>query len=351
MIIRVGIFPTNYLGHMIYEYETYVEPKKKPGQRLTIDIFCTQPNISNTFLQDRLEGEIRIWPRFIVLPVYFTNRLLGSKLFIRRMATNFELDGAASVFMSPSKFKFTDSEVKHGEILIEALGWERGQSIITLLLRSQKYRSQHLSPKSTSATDFRDVSEVTYFPLIAKLADSSFTKILGLNSEIFSPLKLSKYDVEFLNYFLVHRSQLCITSDSGSSLIPFLLRTTTVQTNITATALLKGVPGNLVLPITYVDLMNDHKISLSELIENKVYQITQSEEFRIRNIGMKQAENSELLSISQEIIEVSKGTWEPSELNDEIYNRVSSRFGPEFPNLYQSRFFNNWVEKNLWFFK
>ena len=351
IIVRVGIFPTNYLGHMIYEYETYTKPKKLSRQRIIVDIFCTQPNIANSFLQQRLNREIRIWPRFIVIPVYLVNRCFNSKLFVNRMATTFELDGASSVFISPPKFKFTEIEVERGKRLLEALGWVDNQYIITLLLRSKKYRSQHLSPNSTSTTDFRDVSKSSYLSLVSKLEDSSFTKILGLDPGVFAPLILPQYDIEFLNFFLVYKSQLCITTDSGSSLIPFLLRTPTVQTSITATALLKGVPGNFVLPLTYIDLAKDRRIPLSELIEKSYYQITQNEELRVHNIGIKPVESSELLGITQEIIDVSRGTWTPSKLNNEIHKKISFLFGQNFPNLYQCRFFNHWVEKNLWFFE
>lgn len=267
------------------------------------------------------------------------------------MGMNFELEGAANFFKLPTIFNFTDLELERGEELLHNLGYEINREIITLFLRSQRYRSQHLGLKSAVSTEFRDVLQENYQPLITHLSQFSFTRVLGLDSELFAPLKLSRYEIEFLNFYLVYRSRLCITTDSGSSLIPFLLRIPTIQTNISLTALLQGVPGDFVLPLTYVSLSTHIKISLSELIEKQDFQLTQKNEFESRNIGIIQATEAELSSLSHEISEILQGSWKPSELNESVYTRISLKHGAEFPNLKHARFLNSWVKNNLWFFE
>lgn len=351
IIVRVGIFPTNYLGHMIYEYEKYMRVENRSKGKFKFDIFCTQPNIANQFLNSKIQQKLIFWPRALVVPVFFINRIFKSKKYIMRMGKNYELEGAADFFILPTIFDFTHEELKCGEDLLHNLGHWKDREIITLFLRSQRYRSQHLASMSTVSTEFRDVLQENYQPLIAHLSQSSFTRVLGLDTELFAPLKLSQYEIEFLNFYLVYRSRLCITTDSGSSLIPFLLRTPTIQTNISLTALLQGVPGNFVLPLTYINLSNHMKIPLSELIKKKDFQLTQKSEFDSRNIGIIQATEAELSNLSQEISEILQGSWKPSQLNQGVYNVISLKHGLDFPNLKHVRFFNSWVQNNLSFFE
>lgn len=351
IVVRVGIFPTNYLGHMIYEYEKYMRVEEKSQGKFKFDIFCTQPNIANHFLNSKIRQKLIFWPRALVVPVFFINRIFKSKYFIMRMGHNFELDGAADFFMMSSIFQFTDVESKYGEELLHNLGHRKDREIITLFLRTQGYRSQYLASKSAISTDFRDVFRENYQPLITQLNQFSFTRVLGLEPEIFSPLTLSQYETELANFYLVYRSRLCITTDSGSSLIPFLLRTPTLQTNITLTALLLGIPGDFVMPLTYIDLLTHSKIPLSELIEKGYFQLTQKNEFESKNIGTIQATEAELSALSHEISEILQGSWKPSELNDSIHNLIYLKYGTDFPNLKYSRFLNSWVQNNLWFFE
>ena len=351
ILLRVGIFPTNYLGHMIYEYEKYLRVENRSIGKFSIDIFCTQPNIANQFLNSKIRKKLIFWPRALVVPVFYINRVFRSKYFIMRMGRNFELAGAADFFTLPAIFHFTDEELKSGEDLLHDIGHRKNMEIITLFLRSQRYRSQHLASKFAVSTDFRDVLPKNYQPLITQLNQFSFTRVLGLEPEIFSPLTLSQYETELANFYLVYRSRLCITTDSGSSLIPFLLRTPTLQTNITLTALLLGIPGDFVMPLTYIDLLTHSKIPLSELIEKGYFQLTQKNEFESKNIGTIQATEAELSALSHEISEILQGSWKPSELNDSIHNLIYLKYGTDFPNLKYSRFLNSWVQNNLWFFE
>jgi len=336
---------------MIYEYEKYVRVEEKSEKKFKFDIFCTQPNIANHFLISKIRKQLIFWPRALVVPVFLINRIFKSKNFIMRMGKSFELDGAADFFIRPTIFHFTDAELKRGEELIHTLGHVEGREIITLFLRSQRYRSQYLGSKSSVSTDFRDVLQEIYQPLITQLNQFSFTRVLGLEPEIFAPLTLSRYEREFLNFFLVYRSRLCITTDSGSSLIPFLLRTPTIQTNISLTALLLGIPGNFVLPLTYINLITNTRIPVSELIEKGYFQLTQKNEFESKNIGTIQATEAELSILSNEISEIFQGFWKPSELNERVYNQMRLKHGSGFPNLKHVRFLNSWVQNNLWFFE
>jgi putative glycosyltransferase (TIGR04372 family) len=346
---RVCIFPTNYIGHMIYEFENYYNFQTESDSRLNFDLFCTQPNISNKYLFNKIKKNLRFFPRFLIIPIYLVNRMFPGGKFTIRLSESYILSTASEIYTRPKKFFFTKQEIEIGDNLLEQIGWDPSKKLITLFLRTIDFRRNHLKESNANETLFRDVKLESYAGLITKLRNSYMVQQMGTDSSYFIYTKFSKQEIEFLNIYAVYRSSICITTDSGSSLIPFMFRVPTIQTNVSLTSILQGAPGKLVLPLVYYDLVSGRKIPLSELINRKIYMVTENSKFKILGIGIIQASFSELEDLNEEIKEVMNGEWTLNQINYDFKSAIVRKYESNFPNIRHINYANNWILKNSWY--
>jgi putative glycosyltransferase (TIGR04372 family) len=348
LLIRFAIFPTNYLGHMIYEYERYKSQLDKTAGH-AIDFFCVQPRVANSFFLTKISFFIKIIPREIVIPVYLVNTAINARKYIVPMSQSFVLEDAADFYLQKPGLDFSDDEKSRGDKLLKQIGWNGHSQIVSFFLRNANYRKSFDSFVEVSKTNFRDVELDTYGEAIRFLSKKYFVRVVDSFPTSFPEANFDKDDIDFLNFYIVFRSEFVITTDSGSSLIPFILRVPNVQTNVSITSILYGIPGSLVLPLTYIDLDSGRKIPFTELIQRSVFELTEASELESANIGISRASSSDLFSLCQEIENgVPNFTFSKNDSTKDMILLISE-FACMFPNLLFTKFAESWLEKNRWF--
>jgi putative glycosyltransferase (TIGR04372 family) len=348
ILFRFTVFPTNYLGHMIYEYESYKSRFNKTGKR-TIDLFCVQPHVANRFLLSKISDFVAIVPREFILPVYLFNRAINARRFITPISQSYKLENAAELFLKKPGLDFSEAEIIRGDKLLKQIGWDGRRKVVSCFLRTDNYRKCSNSFIDVGSTNFRDVDTDTYGPALSLLAKRYFVRVVDLLPTSFPEANLTKDDIEFLNFYIVYRSDFSITTDSGSSLIPFILKVPNIQTNVSITSILYGVPGTLILPLTYFDLDSGRRVPFTELIRKSIFDMTEASQLVNAKIGVAQASAAELFALCQEIENGIPDLLYSNHDSAKNMKTLVAQFTGLFPNLVFSKFADSWIERHEWF--
>lgn len=351
LFIRVGILPSQYLGHFLYEVDLYLADEDDYAGIRKIDLITFQPIVSNKYLEDKIRLALKIRNPILVYPIYLVNRLLSpNSRYLKRFAKDFKLnDSARLASLPPNKIAREIISETHNE-LTELYIEKSIKNLFVFFLRTKSFPYLRKGVLDSKSSIYRDVSSSDYDQLMFSLNVFGKSFVLGHDTPLAKELNLKIVEVEKINFGLCSKSKVSITTDSGSALIPFFLRKPIVQTNISMFGLIYGIPSKLILPKMYLDLESGIKLTFRECLRQGIHNVTNDLEFSKKKIKVLSLDEYTLRDLAQEIIEISNQAWEPSALNLKVTDEFRSEFLQLYPLLQFQTFPNFWVEKNLWFF-
>ena len=346
--LKVGILPTNYIGHFIYEVDKLLNSKEINEQKV---FFASQSNISNYAFFSVVKKRFKILPRFVILPIYIANKILFDKSnkYIVKLGSPVKIDQSS---FQKKWFEFDSTE--NFDLKKFFPSYDESKPLICFFLRQQINDNNYTLINSSS---YRNVTLDNYFPLFRSLANDFNLINMGRGkkdsvddsaNEIFSYLN-SKLQSDVNDLILTSMSDICVTTDSGSVMIPLLFQRKIVQTNLSLHGYFSGPSSTLFLLKHHRCLKSGQLLTFRQLIDLGIQEIT--DQYKFDNLKIQVVENSleELLELGLEIKSLYDGSWKPSKTNELIYDKIHSRYttlnppsGTFFPNY--------WVSKNLWFF-
>lgn len=351
LLIRVGVLPSQYLGHFLYEVDLYLADENNYVGIRKLDLITFQPIVSNKYLEDKIRVAFKIHNPMLIYPIYLVNRLLSpNSRYLKRFAKDFKLSESARLASLPPN-KVAQEIIS--ETLNESTDFYIEKSIKNLYVFFLRTNNVPFSTKNeldSKSSIYRYVSSSDYKQLISGLNLFGKSIVLGHDTPLVKELDLNIIEFEKINFGLCSKAKVSITTDSGSALIPFFLRKPIVQTNISMFGVIYGIPSKLILPKMYLDLDSGVKLTFRDCIRQGIHNITSDLEFSKKKIKVLSLDEYTLWELAEEIIEISNQTWEPSILNLKVTNKFRSEFGQLYPLLQFQTFPNFWVEKNLWFF-
>ena len=354
--LRICVFPTNYLGHFIFEADRYISLNLGSGHRTC---FTTQPNIANNYFLKILKQKLKFFPRFLILPVYLAHHTLPSKnKYVLKIDFGLAngMPDADLVWQSVPWFSIDlldNSSLKNriytqGEV----------KPLVTLFLRDADFRSGRQNGATIKSSDYRDVTVDNYIPLARSLSSQFSIIKMGRGSKARPNLddrywynySISEEQSDFKDLLLTESSDICVTTDSGSLMIPLLFRKKIIQTNLSLFGLINGPPSTVVMLKDHRYISSGKLLSLGELVGLGVHRITDQENFEL--LGIEVIENSpeDLNRLSQEIEEIYGEIWCPNRLNKEVDSKIRKRFTATFTFPKNTYFANSWISDRDWFF-
>jgi len=345
---KVGILPTNYIGHFIYEVDKFLNSKKIKEQKV---FFAPQPNISNYAFFNEVKLKLRILPRFIILPIYIANNLLLNKSdkYILKLGSPVKIDESS---FQKKWFEFNSTE--NFDLIKVFPNYDQTKPLICFFLR-QKINFDNSTLINLSS--YRFVTPDNYYLLFQSLAQDFNLVNMGRSKKNF----IDNGSNESYNYLnsnlqsdindlvLTSMSDLCVTTDSGSVMIPLLFQKKIVQTNLSLHGYFSGPSSTVFLLKHHKHLRSGQLLTLRQLIDFGIHKITKQHEFDVRGIQVVENSLEELLELSLEIKSLYDGSWKPSKMNQLVYDKINSQYRTLNPPS-DTFFPNYWVSKNLWFF-
>lgn len=351
LLIRVGVLPSQYLGHFLYELDLYLADEDDYVGIRRLDLITFQPIVSNKYLEDKIRLALKIQNPMLIYPIYLVNRILSpNSHYLKRFAKDFKLGESARLASLPPN-KIAQEIIS--ETLNEStnLNIEKStKNLYVLFLRTKSVPYSSKGVLNSKSSNYRYVSSSDYNQLIFSLNLFGKSIVLGYDTPLVKESNLKIAEVEKINFGLCSKAKVSITTDSGSALIPFFLRKPIVQTNISMFGMIYGIPSKLILPKMYLDLESGVRLTFRECLRQGIHDITSDLEFSKKKIKVLSLDEYTLRDLAHEIIEISNQTWEPSTLNLKVTDGFRSEFCQLYPLLQFQTFPNFWVEKNLWFF-
>lgn len=352
LFIRVGVLPSKYLGHFIYELDLYFAEEENYKGKRKLDLVTFQSVVSNIYLADKIRSILKIRSQGLVYPIFLVNRFLTpNSRYLKRFAKDFKLNNSASLGSQPAcklaQMIISETPTDFNDLEIN----KSVNDLFVFFLRTASYRLSRKSALDSESSVYRDVSISDYNKLMLDLKSFGTPLILGYDTNITNRTNLKRTEIEKLNFILCSLAKVSITTDSGSALIPFFLRKPIVQTNISMFGFIYGIPSNLILPKMYFDIEARAMLTFRECLRRGIHEITSDLDYKKKKIKVISSDAHTLGGLTPEIVQISNQVWEASALNIKVTEKLRSDFAELYPILRYQTFPNFWVEKNCWFFE
>jgi putative glycosyltransferase (TIGR04372 family) len=351
--LRICIFPTNYLGHFVFEADRYISLNLGTGYRT---YFTTQPNIANSHFLKILAQRLKFFPRFIIVPIYLAQHSLprnskyilkiGSagglpdEVLVRRSNPWFSIDCL-------DNYPIKNKVHYHGKV----------KPIITFFLRDSDFRSELNNASTLRSSNYRDVTANNYIPLTKSLSSHFSIVKMGRgtkyrqdqDNKFWYNYSVSEDQSDFNDFLLAGSSDVCVTTDSGSITIPLLFRKRIVQTNLSLFGLINGPSSTFVTLKDYRYISSGKLLSFKELFELGIHTISDQKDFDLLGVEVIENSQEDLSQLAEEIEDLYSEIWRPNKLNQEVCLIIQKQFAANCPLPKDTYFANSWISNRPWF--
>jgi len=174
VIIRVGALKSDRIGHFVLETELMLLEQTagiKTGHRRAVDLYYAPHPVSNVQIERMWRRVIRVWPRWLMIPVFRMNNFLPrSGKHVIPSATATCLDVHNLLDKSPALLHFSVDEVRRGRELQQRLGIN-DEEYVCVIARDASYYKMALPSQDLSYHDFRNWDINSYIGGLEALAD------------------------------------------------------------------------------------------------------------------------------------------------------------------------------------
>jgi putative glycosyltransferase (TIGR04372 family) len=352
--LRICIFPTNYLGHFVFEADRYISLNLGTGYKTC---FTTQPNVANSYFLKILKQRLKFFSRFIIVPTYLAQHTLPRfSQYILKIGSVSKLPD--EVLVSRSNPWFSIDHLDDYPIKTKVHLDSKVKPILTFFLRDNDFRSEVNNSASLSSSSYRCVTATNYIPLARSLSSQFSIVKMGRGTnyhqdhdcEFWYNYSASEDQSDFNDFLLAGNSDVCVTTDSGSITMPLLFRKKIIQTNLSLFGLINGPSSTLVTLKDHRDIASGKLLSLKELVELGVQSISDQKSFDLLGVDLIENSREDLSQLAQEIEDFYNETWRPSKLNQQISSLIQKDFAVNCPLPKDTYFANSWISNRPWFF-
>jgi len=388
IIFRFGIIQSERIGHFSLHPELYLsalDSENMQGNQKSnfIDIWCFSQDICNFQLAKMWSKSLMILPRVLIIPLITVNNLFpkSKNHLIPHADSTFHFPKTAILqgYLKKNVLKntiphisFSPEEEALGFKYLKDMGWEEGEPFVcfnnrdsSFILKSNPnyYHSRNLMQ---GYDDFRNVNINDYIPALKELSNRGF-KSIRMGSIIEENIKLKKPFIipyaettnrsDFMDIFLQAKCEFFLGNDSGCgspsmvfrkpqlavSMAPFFQSTTFFYEFNN-----KMYNNTLYIPKLYKDKITGKFLSCQNIVESKSYKFYSTSMFKDNNIELVNNSPNDILDITKEAIDLSRGINIYSNEDNELqklfwsycpeelkYGKITGRVGKTFLHKYK----------------
>jgi putative glycosyltransferase (TIGR04372 family) len=351
--IRICILPTNYLGHFVFEADRYISLNLGTGYRT---YFTTQPSIANSYFLQILKQRLKFFPRFVIVPIYLAQHTLPrTREYVLKIGSASKLSD--EILVKRSDLWFSIDHLDDYPIKNKVHLHSKVKPIITFFLRDADFRSELNNPSTLSSSNYRDVTAKNYIPLARSLSSKFSIVKMGRgtkyrqdqDNKFWYNYSVSQDQSDFNDFLLVGNSDICVTTDSGSTTMPLLFRKKIVQTNLSLFGLINGPSSPFVTLKDFRSISSGKLLSLKELFELNIHLISDQKNFDLLGVEVVENSQEDLNQLTEEIEALYSGIWRPNKLNREVCSIIQKQFAANCHLPKDTCFANSWISNRPWF--
>lgn len=356
IFIRFGNLSIDRIGR-VYDLEAYLIYKKN----FTLDIWYAGSNVSNSFL-------LKIYKRnFVVLRnIYFILQILQilSKhiTFLKpHLIENGNILGDQKEIFFKKKIilDLNKQELKEGNKIFKKFNIPNNAKIICFTARDQMYLKKTQKNTSFNYHSYRN-SKIENFDKFLKVFLKKgyyifrMGKIANRKINIKHPHLIDypfhEMNSDFMDFFIARKSYLWIGSNAGIDMLAFLFRKPLLLLNMCPIGFTLFNRGRTIVSYKKFFFKNSkQKLKLKEVFKHGIFFTTTSQEFKKKNIKVKELNQKEILNNVNFMMEVIGSNWKLKRKTKNLQLKIKKKLN-EYVKIYfnkQLNFSKNFIISNL----
>lgn len=355
--MRFGAISTLRIGHFATNTELYLCERDCSSEK-TLDLFYyrTEPACN---LQLKT-----MWRRVLFISSFVqwletANRLLpgGEKHSIESLSsTGNDRDNNGLFGECPPHLSFTPEEEQKGKDELRNMGVNCDVPFVCFHARDSLYLEKMFPDKNYHYHDHRDADINSYIPAVRELAQRGYFAI-RMGAVIKDELKISDQKIidyasicrtEFMDIYLGAKCQFFVGDTAGIYSIPRIFRRPIVYINTIPLEYLFATKSNtLVIPKKLWAKRKKRFLTFREILDSGIGRYLESRLYERAELEVVENTPEEILSVTVEMEERLKGTWQPKKEDEELQIRFWSLFKPsELNQVFRARIGAEFLRQN-----
>ena len=272
-----------------------------------------------------------ILPRFIIGPLYNLNKFFSSlfPIFKKHSASSTSQDRDIFNLLdkSESHLKFSEEEIKLGNKFLKKYGLSRESKFICLMVRDSAYLKHRHPEKNWSYHNYRNYEIDNFYEAAEALTKRGYfvfrmgskveKRFYNKNKMIIDYANLPERS-EFLDVFLGANCSFCISTACGFDAIPMVFRRPIAFIAVPIQYFYTFSKKFLIITKHHFSSDLNKKLSISEIIKLGVINCENSQDYKKKNIILKENSPQEIKEFSLEMLDRVENKWIDNEENKEI---------------------------------
>lgn len=342
LLVRLGPLISSRIGHFAANTELYLCERDAginvPEQRHMDILYAAYRPICNRQLVAMWARIIRIWPAWIVDPVFRVNRMIpGGSAHETGMTAQNDRDIHNLLDRFPPHLEFTAEEELAGESGLQAMGIPKGAPFVCLIVRDSAYLGAHLGDGDYSYHNYRD-SDIQNYVLAAEELASRGYYVIRMGARVHGAIK-SRHPMvidyatngmrnDFMDIYLGAKCKFCISVGTGFDAIPLVFRRPILYVNIVPLGYLFTFRSCFIGITKHHFLREENReMTLREIFATGAGFGVQTSDYESRGIRLMENSPEEIRDVAVEMAERLDGTWQTE--NDD--GALQQRFWEIFP--------------------
>jgi putative glycosyltransferase (TIGR04372 family) len=321
------------IGHFAANIELYLCEKDAginiPKQSF-IDMFFIEPGpVCNKQLYLMWSRVLKFWPKIILYPIVFVNRIIPGGSSHEFETTSHDRDVHNLLDKSNPHLLFTKEEDRIGKLKLRELGITEGKKFICLTVRDSAYLPD------LSYHSYRDGDIQKYVLAAEEMADRGYF-VIRMGAKVKEKINSQHPRVidyatsgmrsEFMDMYLGSKCFFCISTSTGFDAIPSVFRIPLVFITVPVGYIYTFSDKFISITQHHISKIDNHKLSLSEIFENNVGFSMSSDEYKDNGVILVENSSEEILDVVLEMEGRLQGSWKSSEEDIGLQNRFKNIF-------------------------
>lgn len=327
IVIRIGRFRSDKIGHLSLEYEIYLN-ETKPN--FFLDLWYREKKICNNYLYNIRKKQFNIVPSLIFSDIYKLIKILNlQNIFIcdRKFSdsdTNYVLD------KNKVTFKLEKDLIKSKLNLLYSMNLKKNQKIVCIHLRDEAYRGFH------PMTDYKNIKKFqNYYKTINYLIDKGFFVIrtgrqsnyrFKINSSNFLDYPFSSIKSDKMDVVIASRAYFCISSGSGFDGLVRLFRNPVLFTNFVPIGYFNSYSKKNMTIFKHYKDKNKKKLSFCEILNQGLIYFNDGRDFKKKKITLVENSDKEIFEATKEMLGYIKKKFRRKKFKDHYYLKTNYFF-------------------------
>lgn len=370
LLVRIGALKSDRIGHFVLETELMLHEQRlgiQPVPPRSLDVYYVPTPISNSQIERMWQREIRVLPRWIMVPVNRLNRdISGGGLHVVPSASSTCLDVHNILDSTSPILRFTPDEEEMGRQLLEDMGLERGR-YVCVIVRDAAYYKKALPAQDLSYHDYRNCDVDTYVEAMEAIANRGL-HVLRMGALVEKPVNSShprvidyansRFRSEFADIYLGANCKFCVSDGLGYYTVPAAFRRPNAFVNYSPFHMFYSSRAcDLGIAKVFVDKQSGEILPLRELVGRGVASLTRTELIAGAGLAVKDNTPAEIRDLMIEMNDRIDGTWVSSDQDEELqpqfwrmFRKVIGEDGLKIHGEFRARFGANYLRNHVdWF--